>query len=33
MQHFFVDASQVSEETIRIEGSDVNEKCAPYADW
>ena len=24
MQHFFVDASQVSEETIRIEGSDVN---------
>ena len=23
MQHFFVDASQVSEETIRIEGSDV----------
>lgn len=35
MQHFFVDASQVSEETIRIEGSDVNhmKKCAPYADW
>ena len=24
MQHFFVDASQVSEETIWIEGSDVN---------
>lgn len=24
MQHFFVDASQVSEETIRIEGTDVN---------
>lgn len=24
MQHFFVDASQVSGETIRIEGSDVN---------
>ena len=24
MQHFFVDASRVSEETIWIEGSDVN---------
>lgn len=24
MQHFFVDASQVSEEIIRIEGTDVN---------
>ena len=24
MQHFFVDASQISEETIWIEGSDVN---------
>ena len=34
MQHFFVDASQVSEETLRIEGSDVNHmKNAPYADW
>ena len=24
MQHFFVDASQVSEKIIRIEGTDVN---------